>query len=374
MQFKDIQIHEQLLSMWQKSLQNKRLPHTILLSGNTGYGSLFLALKLASMILCKEDPHCKEQTGKFIHPDLHFIFPSVTSKYGASVSSENYMEHWHEFLRRNPFGSYRDWLKFIESGDKEGLIRVKDAENLSKKIYRYPILARNKVVLIWLADKMNTVTANKLLKVLEEPPQDTHFILTTENEKLLLPTVLSRCVIYRVPPVAKEEMLKNILTFNPEIPRHKAMEWATAAEGNLNKALQYLREEDPNAEFKKYFVEWVRTAWTALKRPKAINELTDWTERITSESKIFQQSFLLFSLEVFREAYLINKGIWTNGFTDFSRENFMLNRFAPYIHDRNIEKLQNLLSETAYQLSRNTHPKITFLNLSIKITRLLHQK
>ncbi len=374
MQFKDIRIHEQLLSMWQKSLENKRLPQTILLSGHTGHGSLFLGLQLANMILCGNDPHCREQTEKFIHPDLHFIFPTVTGKHGSSVSSENYMEHWHGFLRQNPFASYQDWLKHIDAGDKEGLIRVKDAENLSQKIFRYPVLSKNKVVLIWLAEKMNAGTTNKLLKVLEEPPSDTYFIMVTENEKLLLPTVLSRCIVYRVPPVPQNEVKKNIRQLFPEIEAVKAAEWARTSGGDWNKVLQLVKEEDPNESFKNYFVEWVRIAWSAAKRPKAINELTGWTERISNEPKIFQRQFLVFSLEIFREAYLIHKGIWPKAYTDFSRQNFNLQQFAPYIHDNNIEILEKTISESVYQLGRNAHAKLNFLNLSIAITHLLHQK
>ena len=370
MQFKDIRIHEQQMRIWQTMLDKEVFPHTVMLSGLTEHGSLYTAFRLAQRMLCGENEQCLTQTGKLIHPDLYFVYPSVALKSGSGASSENFQMHWREYFPGHPFGNYSDWMKFLDAGNKQGIIRVQDAENVMRFAYRYPVSAPVKAVIIWLSEKMNGETANKLLKVLEEPPENTYFILVTENEEQNLETVRSRCVIYRIPPVPPGEMIENLQRIYQILPA-RAKEIAYASEGNWRKAEDIINDKDPYETFKDYFVRWMRIAWKAGKQKSAINDLTAWTEEIAAESKSFQSDFLKFAMETIRQAYMWQQGATELVHLNFDKQNFEMTRFAPFIRDDNIDTFYRLLNEASYHLVRNANPKTTFLDLSIKVTRLL---
>jgi len=371
MQFTDIRFHKQLRSAWERMITRNRFPHTVLLNGKDGYGTTFLALELAERLLCK-DASCREKIYSFNHPDLHFVYPTVTlPKAGAETSSPFFAEQWQGFLKEQPFGDFNDWMNYLNAGNKQGIIRVKDAENIVQTAYKYPLLGENKVFIIWHAEKMNTGTANKLLKVLEEPPGNTFFILTTDSPLQIIGTVRSRCVIFDVPPIRHEEMLPALQ--DKGIAPARAEQFIQAANGDWNKVLRFIADEDPFQRHKEYFVNWVRIAYLAKKKASAINDLKEWAEKMAAEPKNFQFDFLRFTLEIIRRSYLhhFNNEI---RFFDFSAQSFDPLKFAPYVHSGNVEDFYHALTDSVYHLSRNAQPKPLFMDLSIRLTKLLHKK
>ncbi len=374
MQDKEIKIHSQLFDGWVNMIQNKRFPHTVLLSGKTGYGSLWLAWQLAGRILCPENDEKCIQAVKFLHhPDLHFIFPTATGKkVSKDPSSKDYMNEWNGFLQRYPFASYSDWMTEMGAPDKKGEIRVKDAMELVRQSGTFPVQSQSKVFIIWLAEKMNLNAANKLLKLLEEPPGDTYFILITENERQILPTILSRCLIFQIPKISNAEIKENLtklFILQPE----KAMEIANRAQGNWHTAVQLLNDEDPNKDFKEKFVHWVRIAYKAKNDPQAILSLQKWAEELASEGNAYRVNFLHFTLEVFRQAYFLNRNFPGLSYIRFEEQKFDPQKFAPFVHQKNIQDFYQLINDAIYHLNRNANPKLTFMDLSIKLTRLLHK-
>ncbi len=374
MQNKDIHIHSQLFAAWEKMIENRRFPHTVLLSGKTGYGALFAAWRLAEKLLCApEYDACIQQVRHLSHPDLHFVFPTATTKkISKDPSATDFTDEWRAFFSAHPFGSYAEWMDFMGATDKKGEIRVKDALDLIHRANLYPVAGTNKVFIIWLAERMNLNAANKLLKLLEEPPEDAYFILTTENEAQILPTILSRCQIFPVPKIPNAEMERNLEQFVIEDRAH-LKEIVRLAGGDWNLAMKYHEDEDPNKPFKENFVKWVRIAYSARNNPKAIVELKEWAEQLAGEGNAYRVNFLRFAMEIFRQAYLEKTGAGDLTYLRFDEQNFRLERFAPFVHAGNVEDFYRALNDAVYHLNRNANPKITLLDLSIKLTRLLHK-
>ncbi len=374
MNFTNIIGQDFLKKYFQKIIKLNRIPHTQMFVGDEGSGTLPMALAFARNLLCKnDDMNCQNKVDKFIHPDLHFVFPTITTEKLKKPSSEDFLNEWRNFLSQNPYGSLYDWLQFLEVANKQGIIRVADAGNIIKKVAVKPYESDYKVVIIWMIETMNTETANKLLKILEEPPEDTKFILIAEKTDDILPTILSRCQIHHFNPIPVGE-IKNRLIEQFYLSEDKAMKIAHQANGNWNKALELAQNHQPDDEFQKLFISWVRTAFTAKKNKKSIQELIAWSENLATKGREYQKQFLEFALQTFRQAMLINYQNNDLAFYDFSANNFDLTKLAPYIHSENIESFYQFITDAVYYIERNANPKLVFLNLSIKLTKLIHIK
>jgi DNA polymerase-3 subunit delta' len=362
-----------LKKYFKKIIENNRIPHTQMFVGDEGTGTLPMALAFAQTLLCKENKNCINKVQKFIHPDLHFVFPNITTDKLKKPKSDDFLNEWRTFLNKNPYASLYDWHKFLEVANKQGIIRVADADNIIKKVAVKPYEADYKIVVIWMVEKMNLETANKLLKILEEPPEDTKFILIAENTDDILPTILSRCQIHQFNPIPTGEIKKQLIE-KYNLPVEKAMKIAHQSNGNWNKALELAQNHQPDDEFQKLFISWVRTAFTAKKNKKSIQELIAWSEKLATKGREYQKQFLEFALQTFRQAMLINYQNKNLAFFDFSNNRFDLNKLAPFIHSDNIEAFYQFITDAIYHIERNANPKLIFLNLSIKLTKLIHIK
>ncbi len=361
-----------LAKYFQKTIQTERVPNTQLFVGNEGSGTLPMAWAFARTLLCGENPKCQHKTDKIIHPDLHFVFPTVTGTSGQQVESDVFLSQWREFIIANPYAGYYDWLQFINAGNKQGSIRVKDAETIIKKVAVKPYEAKYKVFIIWMAEKMNTETNNKLLKVLEEPPEDTKFILIAEKIENILPTVLSRCQIHHFKPVSITAIKEKLL--EKGIEEKTALKIANSSEGNWNKALQLLNNNPTEIEFQELFVTWVRSAFLAKTKKTAIQKLIQWSEEVAGKGREEQKHFLKFITESLRQAMLINFGNESLHYMEFQAGNFDLRKLAPYVNETNIEEIFKLLNESLINIERNANPKLIFINLSLSLTKLIHRK
>ncbi len=362
-------IQERLCKLLRKMADADRFPHTLMLEGADGYGTLHTASCIAAYLLCAGDEDCLQKIRHGTHPDLSYVFPTApTKKIKTPVHTEFYAL-WREFTTDQPFGDYSDWMNRIDAENKQGLIRVADAEIIARQAALYPSLAPRKVFILWHAEKMNAATANKMLKLLEEPPPHTYFILLTDDSRQILPTVMSRAQKFNVPPLTPQTM-QQLLT-DQGVDRQQAQMMTSTAGGDLRRALQMLSRDSAYERFADYFVRWMRVAYSAKGRPAAINELVQWADELALESRTFQGEFLRFVMEMIRRAYALR-------FTDklpvpeFRQNNFRLQKFAPFVHPGNVDRFYTLLNEAGYQLIRNANPKLTFLDLSIHLTRLLH--
>ncbi len=373
MNFNSVYGQEFLKKYFQKIIEKNKIPHTLLFAGNTGYGTLSMAWALANELLCSGKVNCEKRIKKIIHPDLHFVFPTVSKKEISKPDSAFFLNQWREFLISNPYGDYHDWLKYLEAENQQGAIRVKDAENIIHKTLVKPYEGDYKIFVIWMAEKMNQETYNKLLKILEEPPEDTKFILIAENPEQILPTVLSRCQIHYFHPISYKT-IEDYLIKEKKIASNDARKIAYQSNGDWNLVSKLLSQKPIEEDYKQAFVEWVRMAFLAKKSKKSVIGLINWSEKMAGLGREEQKYFLKFVSEVFRQALMINYGNPQLNYLNFSDTKFELSKLSPYIHGNNIEDIINNIENATSYIERNANSKLIFINLSLLLTKLIHKK
>ena len=354
------------------SISDGRISHAQLISGENGWGALSLAIAYAGEILASEKgENARTKVSSLQHPDVHFSFPVTSSEKFKTPVSNNYIKEFREFLLENPYGSLYDWLEFVEVEKKQGVLNVHEAQEIVKFLSLNSYEGSYKFVIIWLPEMMNDAAANKLLKILEEPPQKTVFLLVTEREESLLPTIISRCQLVKLNRLSDDE-IANYLVENKELIAQDALRISVSANGNLREALQ--NTDAANEEFESYFVQWVRNAFLAAKNPSVLKNLVKWANEISAWPREKQKQFLHYCSEIFRQALLKNYQTGELVYMQLGAEGFNWDKFAPFIHGANISDILEELNESSYHIERNANAKIVLLDLSIKLTRFLHKK
>jgi len=373
MLWKQIAGQEEIKKKLINSVSEGRISHAQLFCGDNGWGALSLAIAYAGEILAAEKGEdALRKVASLQHPDLHFSFPvATTDSVKKEPTSNQFIKEWREFLNENPYGSIYDWLQFLGVEKKQGIINVHEAQEIVKSLSLNSYEGGYKIMVIWLPELMNNSAANKLLKIIEEPPKKTVFLLVSEREDLLLPTITSRCQLVKINRLKDEEIV-NYLIENKNLNPTEAHRAALSANGNLHLALQ--NYQVANNQFETFFVDWVRNAFMAAKSPKVLQQLVNWSTAISGWSREQQKQFLAYCSEIFRQALLKNYQADELVFMRLSADGFNWEKFAPYIHGANIEGILNELNEASYHIERNANAKIVLLDLSIKLTRLLHKK
>lgn len=382
MLFTEILGQDHIKSHLTKSADSARIPHAQLFIGPEGSGTLPLAIAYAQYILCKNtdgdntngNDACNLKFRNLSHPDLHFVFPVASnSEVKSHPVSANFLKHWREFVEETPYGSLFDWYKKIDIQNKQGQIGVDEALEIVKSLSLKAYEGGYKVMIIWMADKMNTATANKLLKLLEEPPEKTVFLLIAESQDDILQTILSRCQVLNFGPLG-EKAIVDALVSRQNIDAKTALKLAHQAQGNYNKALHLLHKTDDGLPFEEWFVQWVRAAFRAKGNAAAIQDLITWSEQIAGIGREAQKQFLNFCIDMFRQALLLNYNAKDLVYMEPTVEKFKLENFAPFVNGNNINDIFKELSDALYHIERNGNAKIILTDLSIKLTRLIHKK
>ena len=327
-----------------KSIEEGRVANTYLIVGDSSSNALGGALEMVKSILKSPYSELNEYQKKqsiakleaYNNPDVHFIYPTnTTNEVKKAPSSTDFLEQWREMIRSNQSFSLADWYSKIGLGNKQGIINKYEAEKISKLASLKSYEGGVKIFLIWMAEKLNASASNKLLKVLEEPPNKTVFILVCEKEKALLKTIISRCQ-------------------------------------KINIYSQSADTEGFSEDHDGLFAEWVRAAFRVKSNKEAINDLVLIAEKISKKTREKQKEFFIYSSTVFRDAILYGYKV-----VDSSKsyaKNFSLSKFSPFVHEENIISIYEELQKGFLDIERNGNPKIIFLDVSIKLTRLLHKK
>ena len=382
MQFSKVLGQEHLKNHLSQSVDNGRIPHAQLFVGPEGSGTLAMALAYAQYILCgNKEPENKDQNNScnlkfknFSHPDLHFAFPvATTDKVKKHPVSNHFMEEWRQLLKEQPYGNLFDWYRKLGIENKQGQIGVDEALNIVKALALKSYEGGYKIMLIWMAEKMNTAAANKLLKLIEEPPAKTVFILIAEDEGQIISTIRSRCQALHFPPLA-ETVIIEALKKNYQLDEATATKIAYQSDGNYNKACDLVYHDSEDIQFEEWFVFWIRSAFKAKGNKTAIHDLIGWSEQVAKTGRETQKQFLQFCMDFFRQALLMNYNASTLVFMEPKTKNFKLENFAPFIHEGNIMDIHQELQDAIYHIERNGNSKIILTDLSIKLTRLLHKK
>ncbi|WP_034060421.1 DNA polymerase III subunit [Lacinutrix jangbogonensis] len=364
------------------SADNGRIPHAQLFIGPEGSGTLPMAIAYAQYVLCGNtdaensngNTACNLKFNNFSHPDLHFAFPVTTNdKIKRHPVSKHFLVEWRDMLTKQPYGNLFDWYKQLGVDNKQGQIGVDEAQDIIKSLALKSYEGGYKVMLIWMADKMNTAASNKLLKLIEEPPNKTIFILIAEEEEQIINTIKSRCQLLHFPPLAEID-IKNALIKNYGLTEAVATKIAHQANGNYNKACDLVYNDSEDTQFETWFIFWIRAAFKAKGNKAAIHDLIQWSEDIAKTGRETQKHFLNFCLGFFRQALLLNYNADALVYMEIKSEKFKLEKFAPFVHNNNILDISNELQDAIYHIERNGNSKIILTDLSIKLTRLLHKK
>ncbi|CAI8374367.1 MAG: DNA polymerase III subunit gamma/tau [Polaribacter sejongensis] len=358
------------------SAENGRIPHAQLFVGKEGSGVLPMAIAYAQFLLCNFSEHaeiCNLKCDKLQHPDLHFAYPVTTNEnVKKHPVSSLFLEDWRSFIATQPYGSLFNWLQHIGVENKQGIIGVDEAEEVVKKLRLKSYEGGFKVMIIWMAEKLNIAAANKLLKLIEEPPEKTVFLLITENEEQLINTIKSRCQALYFPALSEQD-ISNTLVVNHQVSDNEAANIAQQAEGNFNKALHLLNNDANDLIFEEWFVMWIRTAFKAKGNATVVQQLIEWSDTIAKSGRETQKRFLAYCLQFFRQALLLNYKSNSLVFME-TKTGFDLSKFAPFVHADNILEIEKEVSDAIYHIERNGNAKIILLDLSMKLTRFLHKK
>ncbi|ARV07202.1 DNA polymerase III subunit delta' [Polaribacter sp. SA4-10] len=358
------------------SAENGRIPHAQLFVGKEGCGTLPMAIAYAQYLLCNFSDDvdvCNSKCNKLQHPDLHFAFPVTTNEAVKKHPVSNlFLEDWRQFIEEQPYASLFNWLQHIGVENKQGNIGVDEAEDVVKRLQLKSYEGGYKVMIIWMAEKMNIAAANKLLKLIEEPPKKTVFLLITENEEQIINTIKSRCQALHF-PVLSEQDIANALVEKEQCSENEATKIAHQAEGNYNKALHLLNNDSSDLIFEEWFIAWIRTAFKAKGNAAVVQQLISWSDTIAKTGRETQKRFLDYCLQFFRQALLMNYKSDSLVFME-TKTGFNLSKFAPFVHSGNILEIEKELNDAMYHIERNGNAKIILLDLSMKLTRFLHKK
>lgn len=368
-----MKIHPKLQSQLIHAIDSEKISHAILFAGDCGYGPLPLALWFANHLLCVEQSEiCKNKVKDLQHADLHFCYPvATTQEVKSKPTTADFLKYWREFVHKNPFGTSYEWSQVIGAEKKQVIINADQAKEILNVLSLRSFEGGRRVMLIFLPENMNNSSANKLLKIIEEPPKDTIFLMVCEKPEELLPTIISRCQVINVPRLTTLEV-EQVLIQQFNMDKTLAQDVSQKAEGNVNKALEKILFK--SEEFEKLFASWVRNAFRAKKNVSALKDIYEWSAQIATWNRERQKQFLGFCANIFRQALMFSYGAGETAQVQIKAENLKWKGFVPFVHGSNITDILNEINEAAYHLERNGNAKIIFLDMGIKMTRFIHKK
>lgn len=373
MRFGDVYGQSKLKESLIKAVNGNRLPHALLFHGPQGTGKLALALALAQYVNCpnrtEEDscgtcPSCI-QMQKLVHPDLHFAFPISRTK--DSVTCDNFLTQWRERVLLSPYFDLGQWEQFVSQDKKQSVIYANESDEIIKKLSVKSYQSEYKIMVIWLPERMmNDVCANKLLKIIEEPPHKTLFVLVSDEADKLLPTITSRTQRFFVPPLTESD-LSVALGKVSDISEEELAYLSHVSNGSLTKAMELHQEYAAENENHKRFVEVMRFCYA-----RKVKELKMWAEAIGTAGKKEQLSFLRYVQKTVRENFIFNLQVSQLNYQ--SREEAAFSqKFAPFINERNIAGFLSEVELAERHVEQNVQAKIVFFDLALKIAVLIRK-
>lgn len=367
MKFTDIVGSKEVSKILRNLVDDEVIPHAMILSGPSGNSKLALAIAYIAYIMC-EDKHDGEPCGecrsckktfKFIHPDVHFSFPFI----GASSIADEFMKPWRVFLKTNPYASVSQWMQAIDAANKQPNINTKECHSIIRKLNMQSFESVNKVLIMWLPEFLKK-EGNRLLKIIEEPTDNTFFILVTDKPAEILPTIISRCQHIKVPPLLDEE-ISAALVDKHQLSEDKAKEIAFIAEGNMNKAIDLIQHGSNSLHDE--ILTWFRICYS-----NKAESFVSWVDAFAKKTKEEQKSFLQYALHFFREIARVNI-LEENQLRIQANEIQTAKKIAAIINFEKIEKLNNILTDTVYYIERNANIKVLMMETNISFKNVLHE-
>jgi DNA polymerase-3 subunit delta' len=366
------EVKQRLLNL----VRDDRVPHALMLHGPAGSGKLGLALAMLQYISCRNRaqsdacgvcPSCLK-FNKLIHPDLHFVFPVLkTSKVSKDPVSDHFMEEWRAAFLANPYISESEWYEAIGAENKQGIISKEESLQIIRKLGFKPYESEFRMMIIWLPEKMNQPAANKLLKLIEEPPGKTVIIMVSEQTDRILPTIVSRAQLLHVPPLAEPEIREGLIqgdTSDQELVEDAIRK----SGGNYNLVLRTLYHNQLEVQYFDLFTSLMRLCYT-----RDIIGVNEWVEQVAGMGRERQKQLLEFSLRLLRESFILSLGNEELNYLS-GKEKTFAEKFSPFIHQGNIHMLAEAFELAANHIEANGNPRIILMDLSIGIIKLLMLK
>ncbi len=365
MKFSSVIGHEDVKQRLIQSAKDRRVSHALLFLGPEGSGNLPMAVAFAQYLVCENPaesdscgicPGCKKME-KLVHPDVSFSFPVAPKDNIKEPRSVDFIAPFRNAFLSNPYLNYNQWMESLSLDNKQGVISIHESADIVSRLTLKSVEAPYKIVIIWLPERLNTSAANKLLKIIEEPPDNTLFFLTAENYELLLTTIVSRTQLIKVNRINDEEMT-HVLVHKHEVDKAVARRVTHLADGNYNEALLLIGKDETEADMNQKFLEWMR--YCLRLNVKGINQMS---QDFGGESREYQKNFLRHALSLTRECLLINYG--DHSLVRIDGQEFEdIKRFAPFVNANNIHSFSEELNKAHFHLERNANSKLLFVDLS----------
>ena len=378
MYFKDIIGQTEVIERLVKDAQRGTVPHALLFCGPEGVGKLQTAIAFARYLLCRDKgtesdscgtcPACVKMD-KLVHPDLHFVYPVINKSKSSerTTVSDDEIATWREIVTENHYFGFEEWLSAIDAENKQASIFVTESESILSKLSLKSVEGGYKIMIIWHAEKMNQQCANSLLKLLEEPPAGTIFILTTDAPEQMLETILSRTQRIDFKRIPSELIEQRLTGPGYMLDADTASKIAHMSAGSWLKAISTLRVNAESDEFLDYFMQLMRLSYG-----RKLKELKHWSDDIAAGGREWQKRFLAYCQRMIRENFICNfHNPDLNYMTEQERQ-FSV-RFAPYVNENNIIGLMDTLSDAQRDIEQNVNGKMVFFDLSLKTIMLMKQ-
>jgi DNA polymerase III subunit delta' len=371
MKFEKVIGQEEIKSKLRQSYQNNRLSHAYLFYGIPGTGKLAIAIAFAQYLSCENKtetdscgvcPSCKKYE-KLIHPDLHFVFPVVSAGSKKPIS-DSYIAQWREMVIMDPYFSYNEWMSKLESENKQGNIYSEESAEILKKLNLKTFESEFKVMIIWLPEKMNNSCANKLLKILEEPPQSTVFILVSDNREDVLPTILSRTQPVKILGI-EDEILQQALIERFNIDETTAGDIVKISNGSVFEAKEQIVTSEENKFNLSQFIRLMRLCYA-----RKIDDALKWAEEMSKTGRERQKSFLHYCSVLLRENFIFNFKQKEIIYMTKEETDFAVN-FAKFVNSENVKDLSIVFNEAYYHIERNGNAKIILTDSAFRIMKVI---
>lgn len=366
-----------------RSVQEQRIPHAQLICGQEGCGKLALALAYAQYIFCENKgqtdacgtcPACVK-FAKLSHPDLHFVYPIIKPTGKTNTVCDDFINQFRPYLIEHPYLNVNTWYEEIGGAGKQGLIYSNESEEILRKLSLKTYEAEYKVMIIWLPEKMHNTCANKLLKILEEPPAKTIFLLVSNTPDEVITTIQSRTQRINVAPIEAKYIAEKLVE-KYQLPAEDSIHLARLANGSYLKAMQLAEQSEENLQNFEYFTLLMRTAWGIKnykevdKKGESLRTLRSFSEEIAKAGRENQKGFLAYAQRMVRENFIYNLKQEELNYLVPIEQSFSV-KFSPFINETNVIGIMEELALAERHIEQNIQAKIVFYDLALKIIMLL---
>lgn len=368
-------IKQKLTSM----VDDEHVPHAMILCGPYGCGKMAMAMAMASYLLTEGSVRINPQfnkanseamLGQWEHPDLHFSFPTI-KRTGMSADhqpvSGDYAKEWRQMLMQGPYFNISQWMDYMDAANQQAIITGAESDELARKLSLKSSLGGYKVAVIWLPERMNLTSANKLLKLLEEPPHQTIFIMASEEPEKLLDTIKSRTQRIDMKRLTNKDICDALVQLRG-IDEASAQRIARLANGNWMNALDALNTSNENRQFFDMFTMLMRLAYT-----RNIKELKKWSEAVAAYGREKQRRMLVYFIGQVRENFMYNFRNPELTYMTVEEENFS-KKFSPFINELNVIEISELMERANRDIGQNANAKIVMFDMALKMIVLLLRK